>query len=81
MTSTGKYYEGLSISGLDAVFDSFRDGTATITSRAGWKWTDTIHEIGMRFSDLGHQDLELRAERLADLHAAKLLAGSRSSPA
>ena len=33
-------YEGLAASGLDAVFENFLDGTATITSKAGWKWTD-----------------------------------------
>ena len=30
-------YEGLSVSGLDAVFDNLMDGTALVTSRAGWK--------------------------------------------
>jgi membrane dipeptidase len=64
-------YEGLAVSGMDAFFDNFEDGTATITSRAGWKWTDTLHDIGMRFSDLAHQDLVVRAERVDDLFAAK----------
>ena len=32
-------YEGLApASGLDAVFENFFDGTATITSMGGWKW-------------------------------------------
>src|SRR5579872_3774595 len=45
-------YEGLSISGLDAVFENFMDGTAMITSSAGWKWMDVIHDMGMRLSDI-----------------------------
>ena len=43
-------YEGLSVSGLDAVFDCLMDGTATITSRAGWKWDDIVFDLGMRLS-------------------------------
>ncbi|MFX1541300.1 MAG: diguanylate cyclase, partial [Promethearchaeota archaeon] len=34
-------YEALSISGIDAVFDNLMNGAATITSKHGWKWTDT----------------------------------------
>jgi membrane dipeptidase len=30
-------YEGLAASGLDAIFENFMDGTATITSKSGWK--------------------------------------------
>lgn len=64
-------YEGLSVSGLDAVFDNLMDGTALITSRAGWKWTDIIHDLGMRLCDIAHQDLLVRAETTADIHRAK----------
>jgi membrane dipeptidase len=35
-------YEGLSVSGIDAIFDNLMDGTAVITSEAGWKWDDVI---------------------------------------
>ena len=48
-------YEGLAVSGLDAVFENFLDGTATITSKAGWKWTDAIHDLGMHLADVAHQ--------------------------
>ncbi|MGH7541641.1 MAG: membrane dipeptidase, partial [Gemmatimonadota bacterium] len=48
-------YEGLAASGLDAVFENFLDGTATITSKAGWKWTDAIHDLGMHLADVAHQ--------------------------
>ncbi|MEJ5199074.1 MAG: membrane dipeptidase, partial [Anaerolineae bacterium] len=64
-------YEGLSVSGLDVVVENFMDGTAMITSRAGWKWTDVIHDIGIRFSDFAHQDLIVVAGTLADIYRAK----------
>jgi membrane dipeptidase len=64
-------YEALSRSGLDVVFDNFMDGTAMITSRAGWKWNDVLHDLGIRFSDLAHQKMIFRAESVDDLFAAK----------
>lgn len=64
-------YEGLSISGMDALFDCFMDGTAVITSKAGWKWDDVLWDVGMRLSDIAHQDMVIRAERVADIHRAK----------
>lgn len=64
-------YEGLSVSGLDVVVENFMDGTAMITSRAGWKWTDVIHDIGIRFSDFAHQDLLRVAGTLDDIYRAK----------
>jgi membrane dipeptidase len=48
-------YEGLATSGLDAVFENFLDGTATITSKGGWKCTDAIHDLGMHLADVAHQ--------------------------
>lgn len=64
-------YEGLSQSGLDVVFENFMDGTAFITSNAGWKWLDVIHDIGIRYSDFAHQDLVIRAETIEDIYRAK----------
>lgn len=64
-------YDGLAASGLDAVFENFMDGTALITSKAGWKWDDVILDLGMRFSDLAHQDLVVRVERVDDILEAK----------
>ncbi len=63
-------FEGLARSGLAAVFENFGDGVATITSNSGWKWTDVIHDLGMRFSDWAHQDFVVRGETLADIDAA-----------
>jgi membrane dipeptidase len=65
-------YEGLSVSGIDILFENFMDGTALITSSAGWKWTDVIHDMGIRFSDFAHQDMVYVARTIDDLHRAKL---------
>jgi membrane dipeptidase len=64
-------YEGLAASGLDVVFENFMDGTAMITSKAGWKWNDIIHDMGIRYSDIAHQKMLYRAETIDDLVAAK----------
>src|SRR4051812_21118877 len=64
-------YEGLSVSGIDAIFDNLMDGTACITSKAGWKWDDIIWDLGMRLSDIAHQDMVIRAETLQDILRAK----------
>jgi membrane dipeptidase len=64
-------YAGLSVSGLDAIFDNLMDGTALVTSRSGWKWDDIIIDLGMRLCDIAHQDLVIRAETLADIRRAK----------
>src|SRR5688572_32144467 len=63
-------YAGLAASDVDVFFENFMDGTALITSAKGWKWDDIVFDLGMRFSDLAHQDLVYRAERLADLAEA-----------
>jgi len=64
-------YAGLSQSGLDVVFDNLMNGSNIITSSAGWKWTDTIHDLGMRLCDFAHQDLVTPVYRLSDLHQVK----------
>ncbi|MCH4826747.1 dipeptidase [Planococcus halocryophilus] len=64
-------YEALSISGLDVIFENFMDGTAMITSQAGWKWNDVIHDLGIRMSDIEHQDMVFMAKRIDDLYRAK----------
>ncbi len=64
-------YEGLSVSGLDAVFDNMMDGTAMITSRGGWKWDDVIYDIGIRLSDIHHQDMVVHCLTTEDIWRAK----------
>jgi len=66
--STG--YEGLSVSGLDAVFDGLLDGTNTITSTVPWKWDSVVYEIGMRLSDFAHQDFVFVAHKVEDIYKA-----------
>ena len=63
-------YEGLARSGITAVFDNFMDGTACVTSQAGWKWTDILADLGMRFSDLAHQDFVIKAGSVEDIRHA-----------
>jgi len=60
-------YEGLSTSCLDAVFDNLMDGACTITSKRGWKWSDVIYDLGMRLSDIPHQDFIIRCEKVGDI--------------
>jgi len=59
-------YEGLSVSGLDAVFDHLLDG-ALATSKSGWKWEDVIYDLGMRLSDIAHQDFVVHCKRVEDI--------------
>ncbi len=63
-------YEGLSQSCLDAVFDNMMDGTSTITSKMGWKWRDIIYDLGMRLSDIAHQDFIIKCEGIDDIRRA-----------
>jgi membrane dipeptidase len=60
-------YEGLAASGLDAIFENFLDGTASITSKAGWKWTDVIHDLGMHLADVAHQSIVFAAGTVNDI--------------
>jgi len=63
-------YEALSVSGLDCVFDNLMNGTAFVTSYMGWKWTDVIHDIGIRLSDLHHQRMVVPCYRIEDIKEA-----------
>ncbi|TFG30290.1 diguanylate cyclase [Candidatus Thorarchaeota archaeon] len=63
-------YEALSRSGLDVVFDNLMDGSVVITSKHGWKWTDTIHDLGQRLCDIAHQDFVIHCKSVKDIHYA-----------
>ena len=63
-------YEALSRSGLDCVFDNMMDGSATTTSKHGWKWTDTVHDLGQRLCDIAHQDFIIHCKSVRDIHYA-----------
>jgi membrane dipeptidase len=64
-------YAGLAVSGLDCVFDNLMNGTAMITSRGGWKWDDVIFDIGMRLSDIAHQEMLVLATTTQEIRNAK----------
>lgn len=64
-------YEGLSRSGLTAVFDNGMDGTCCISSDAGWKYQDVLHDLGVRMADIAHQDFVIKGETLKDIQYAK----------
>ena len=57
-------YEALSKSYLDCVFDNMMDGVNTISSPAGWKWQDVLHDLGMRLCDIAHQDFLIHCKKL-----------------
>ena len=74
MNSLGREYtgyEGLAVSGMDAVFDNFLDGSCIITSKNGWKWNDILYNLGMKYCDIAHQDMYVRAETVEDIKQAK----------
>lgn len=60
-------YKMLSASGLDAVFDNLMNGSSYITSKRGWKWNDVIHDLGMRLSDIAHQDFVIHCKKPEDI--------------
>jgi len=64
-------YEALSTSHIDCVFDNLMDGMSYVTSFSGWKWTDVIHDIGIRLSDIAHQDLVTHCRTVQDIMEAK----------
>lgn len=63
-------YEGLSRSGMTAVFDNGMDGTCCISSDAGWKYQDVLFDLGVRMADLAHQDYVIKTESVADIRYA-----------
>lgn len=64
-------YEGLANSYIDVVFDNMMDGTCVMSSDAGWKWIDVIHDIGMRSCDIAHQDFIKKGYKIEDIYKAK----------
>ena len=63
-------YEDLSSSRLDCVFDHLMDGMAYVTSYAGWKWSDVVHDIGIRLCDLHHQSTVIHGKTVGDIREA-----------
>ncbi len=63
-------FEGLSKSHWDCVFDNLMDGICQIHSKGGWKWSEVIHDLGMRLCDIAHQDFVIHCKTVDDIHRA-----------
>jgi membrane dipeptidase len=64
-------YEGLAESYLDCTFDNLMNGSCCITSHCGWKWTDIVHDLGMRLCDVAHQDFVVHVRTVDDIVRAR----------
>lgn len=64
-------FRGLAGTAWDAIFDNLMDGICQIESKTGWKWTEVLHDLGMRLSDLAHQNDILVAHSVQDILAAR----------
>jgi membrane dipeptidase len=60
-------FEGLAQSHWDCVFDNMMDGICQIESKRGWKWTEVLHDLGMRLCDIAHQDALFHATTVDDI--------------
>lgn len=65
-------FAGLARSGMSAFFDNFMNGTNCVTSENGWKWDDTIFDIGLRLADVAKQDHIVLAKTVSDIERAKV---------
>lgn len=63
-------YEALSRSYLDCVFDNLMDGTCTIHSKVGWKWSEVLQDLGVRLCDLEQQTYAIRCGKVEDIYRA-----------
>ena len=64
-------YEALAMSGLDCVFDNMMDGSSYINTKNGWDWMSTVHDLGLRLSDIAHQDFLIHCKEPADIDYAQ----------
>jgi len=63
-------YEGLAKSNVDGVFDHLINDYGTVRSPNGWQWDDTIYDLGLRLSDIAHQDQVIRCDGVDDIRRA-----------
>ena len=63
-------FEGLAAGHWDCVFDNLMDGICQIHSKGGWKWSEVIHDLGMRLCDIAHQDFVIHCKNVADIERA-----------
>lgn len=60
-------FEGLARAHWDCIFDNLMDGICQIESKRGWKWTEVLHDLGIRLCDLAHQDFVVHAKTVGDI--------------
>lgn len=60
-------FRALAASHWDGVFDNLMDGILNIESPHGWKWTEVLHDLGMRLCDLAHQDFVLHCTKVDEI--------------
>jgi membrane dipeptidase len=64
-------YDALAASNLDAVFDWHLDGVLRMHSKNGWKFSEVVHDLGIRAADIAKQEFVTRAgsvEGIRDAH-------------
>ena len=63
-------FNGLAQSHWDCVFDNLMNGVCKIHSKGGWKWSEVIHDLGMRLCDIAHQDFVIHCKSVEDIRRA-----------
>jgi membrane dipeptidase len=63
-------FQALGNAKWDAVFDNLMDGILNIESKHGWKWTEVLHDLGMRLCDIAHQDFLFHCTSVEDIRKA-----------
>ena len=63
-------FEGLAAGHWDCVFDNLMDGICQIHSKGGWKWSEVVHDLGMRLCDIAHQDFVIHCKTVDDIKRA-----------
>jgi|AntRauMinimDraft_3_1070383.scaffolds.fasta_scaffold00413_4 membrane dipeptidase len=63
-------YDALAASNLDAVFDWHLDGVLRMHSKNGWKFSEVVHDLGIRAADIEKQDFVTRAGSVEDIRDA-----------
>lgn len=64
-------YEGIARSGLTAALENIGGPISFATSRNGWKWTDLVHDLGIRIADIDHQDYVVLARSVKAIAHAR----------
>ena len=63
-------FKGLSHAYWDVVFDNLMNGLCQIHSKNGWKWSEVLHDLGMRLCDIAHQDFIIHCKGVEDIYTA-----------